>query len=79
MLEIIKKQRQDLLVGLADLYVQKENTEKQKTKIEEQIIIQRVAIDQCGVLLKEAEIAAQSRTELAQGNSLHEKFVGDEV
>ncbi len=45
MLEIIERQKQELIVGLADLYVQKE-------RLEEQIKAQRVAIEQCSVLIK---------------------------
>jgi hypothetical protein len=48
MLNIIRKQKQELIVGLADLYIKKEALEKQ-------IEAQRVAIEQCIVLEKAAE------------------------
>jgi hypothetical protein len=48
MLSIIRKQKQELIVGLADLYIKKEALEKQ-------IEAQRVAIEQCITLEKAAE------------------------
>jgi hypothetical protein len=48
MLDIIRKQKQELIVGLADLYIKKEALEKQ-------IEAQRVAIEQCNVLEKEVQ------------------------
>jgi len=44
MIQIIKKQKQELIVGLADLYIQKE-------RIDKQIEAQRVAIKQCSALI----------------------------
>jgi len=46
MREKIEKQCQELTIGLANLYMQKE-------QIEEQIKAQRVAIEQCRQLLKD--------------------------
>jgi hypothetical protein len=48
MLNIIRKQKQELIVGLADLYIKKEALEKQ-------IEAQRVAIEQCIVFEKAAD------------------------
>lgn len=48
MKEIITKQKNELIIGLADLYVQKE-------QIEEQIKAQKVAIEQCSIFSKQAD------------------------
>lgn len=48
MLDIIEKHKQELIIGLADLYIRKE-------RIEEQIKAQRTAIEQCNTLQKAAE------------------------
>lgn len=48
MLEIIEKHKQELIIGLADLYIRKE-------RIEEQIKAQRAAIEQCSALQKAGE------------------------
>jgi len=48
MLNIVKRQQQELLVGLANLYIQKESLDKQ-------IEAQKVAIQQCATLVKEVE------------------------
>jgi hypothetical protein len=56
MIQIIEKQKQELMVGLADLFIQKEN-------IEEQIKIQRVAIRQCMDLINQAK-AAEEKTDV---------------
>jgi mannitol/fructose-specific phosphotransferase system IIA component (Ntr-type) len=45
MLKIIDKQKQELITGLADLYIKKENIEKQ-------IDAQKVAIEQCNSLIR---------------------------
>jgi hypothetical protein len=48
MIEIIKKRHQDLITGLAELYSQKEETERQ-------IATQRAAIYECATLIKAVE------------------------
>ena len=48
MREVIEKRFNELIAGLADLYIQKEEVEKQ-------INNQRVAIEQCRQLLKAGE------------------------
>jgi len=48
MREIIEKQYNNLIVGLADLYVQKE-------RIEDQIKAQKVAVEQCKYLIAKAD------------------------
>jgi len=48
MLKIVQKQKQELIIGLADLFIKKESVKKQ-------IDAQRVAIEQCNVLIKEME------------------------
>jgi len=48
MLDIIRKQKQELIIGLADLYIKKDGIVKQ-------IEAQRVAIEQCSVLINAVE------------------------
>ena len=56
MLSIIEKQKQDLMIGLADLFIQKEN-------IEEQVRSQRVAIGQCIDLINQIKSAEEKNND----------------